>query len=228
MGWERLSMRIGLFGGTFNPVHFGHLRTVLEVREGFDLDRVYLIPAAIPPHKPDAGIASPSDRLEMIRRAAGNDTGFVVSDVELMRTGPSYTIDTLSFFADAIPQSDSCFLIVGLDAFLEIHTWKDFMGILSRISLIVMGRPGAYNRGQFEDMSQAVAGYLDWLVPGYRYDREQSVFFHPGFKPIHLIRVTSLDISSSAIRSLVHEGRSIRFLVPETVSDYISRKGLYQ
>jgi nicotinate-nucleotide adenylyltransferase len=223
-----MSMRIGLFGGTFNPVHFGHLRTALEVRERFGLDRVYLIPSAMPPHKSEVGVASPSDRLEMIRRAVENDSDFVVSNVELMRTGPSYTIDTLSFFADTIPKTDPCFLIVGLDAFLEIHTWKDFMGILTQIPLIVVGRPGAYDCGQFEGMQLSVAGYLDWLAPGYCYDREQSVFFHPGFQPVHLIRVTSLDISSSAIRSLVHQGRSIRFLVPETVSDFISSKGLYQ
>ena len=220
-------MRIGLFGGTFNPVHFGHLRTVLEVRERFGLDRVYLIPSAMPPHKSEAGIASPSDRLEMIRRAVANDADFVVSDVELKRTGPSYTIDTLSFFADVLPKTDPCFLIVGLDAFLEIHTWKDFRGIMTRIPLIVMGRPGAFGCGQSGDMSLAVADYLDGLAPGYRYDREQSVFVHPGFEPVYLINVTSLDISSSAIRSLVRSGQSIRFLVPETVSEFIFSKGLY-
>ena len=220
-------MRIGLFGGTFNPVHFGHLRTVLEVRERFDLDQVYLIPSAMPPHKSEAGIASPSDRLEMMRRAVENDSDFVVSNVELMRTGPSYTIDTLSFFADALPKTDPRFLIVGLDAFLEIHTWKDFRGILARIPLIVMGRPGAFDRGKFQDMPLAIADYLDGLAPGYQYDRQQSVFVHPGFQPVYLIGVTSLDISSSAIRSLVRSGRSIRFLVPETVSEFISSKGLY-
>jgi nicotinate-nucleotide adenylyltransferase len=223
-----MSMRIGLFGGTFNPVHFGHLRTVLEVRERFGLSRVYLIPSALPPHKSQIGIASPSDRLEMIRRAVENDPDFVVSDVELMRTGPSYTIDTLSFFADMLPETDPRFLIIGLDAFLEIHTWKNFMGILTRTPLIVMGRPGANDRGRFQDMSIAVADYLDVLIPGYQYDRQQSVFVHPEFQPVYLIGVTSLDISSSAIRSLVRKGRSIRFLVPETVSEFISSKGLYQ
>ena len=221
-------MRIGLFGGTFNPVHFGHLRTVLEVRERFGLSRVYLIPSALPPHKPQVGIASPSDRLEMIRSAVGEDPGFVVSDVELKRTGPSYTIDTLSFFANALPETDSHFLIIGLDAFLEIHTWKDFMGILARTPLIVMGRPGANGRGRFQDMPIAVTDYLDVLIPGYQYDRQKSVFVHPEFQPVYLIGVTSLDISSSAIRSLVRKGRSIRFLVPETVLEFISSKGLYQ
>jgi nicotinate-nucleotide adenylyltransferase len=221
-------MRIGLFGGTFNPVHLGHLRTVLEVRERFGLGRVYLIPSAIPPHKSEVGIASPSDRLEMIQRAVKNDSDFVVSDIELMRTGPSYTIDTLSFFADILPKTDPRFLIVGLDAFLEIHTWKDFMGILTRISLIVMGRPGAFDCGEFKDMPHAVADYLDVLAPGYQYDWQRMVFFHPEFESVYLIGVTSLDISSSAIRSLVRKGRSIRFLVPETVSEFIASKGLYQ
>lgn len=221
-------MRIGLFGGTFNPVHFGHLRTALEVRERFGLSRVYLIPSAVPPHKSGAGIASPSDRLEMIRRAVKNDSNFVVSDVELMRTGPSYTIDTLAFFADVLPRTDPCFLIVGLDAFLEIHTWKNFMGIMTRIPLIVVGRPGAYGRRQFQDMPQAVSDYLDCLAPGFQFDPKRSVFVHPEFEAVYLIGVTSLDISSSTIRSLVRKGRSIRFLVPETVSEFISSKGLYQ
>jgi nicotinate-nucleotide adenylyltransferase len=223
-----MSMRVGLFGGTFNPIHIGHLRTVLEVRERFGLDRVYLIPSAIPPHKSEVGIASPLDRLEMIRQAVADDFGFVVSNVELMRAGPSYTIDTLSFFAEVFTETDSHFLIVGLDAFLEIHTWKDFMGIMTRTPLIVMGRPGAYSQGRFADMPLAVTDYLDRLAPGYQYDREQAVFVHPEFQPVYLIGVTSLDISSSAIRSLVRSGRSIRFLVPETVSHTISSKGLYQ
>lgn len=220
-------MRIGLFGGTFNPVHFGHLRTVLEVREQFGLDRVFLIPSALPPHKSEAGIASPLDRLEMIRLAVANDSEFVVSNVELMRTGPSYTIDTLSFIGNVLPISDQLFLIVGLDAFLEIHTWKDFKKILARIPLIVMARPGTFGCGQIENMSLALAAYLDGLAPGYRYEQEQSVFVHHGFQPVYLIGVTSLDISSSAIRYLVRSGRSIRFLVPETVSEFISIKGLY-
>ncbi|MCX5881129.1 MAG: nicotinate (nicotinamide) nucleotide adenylyltransferase, partial [Deltaproteobacteria bacterium] len=203
-------MRIGLFGGTFNPIHFGHLRTVLEVRERFGLGRVYLIPSALPPHKSQVGIASPSDRLEMIRRAVENDPDFVVSDVELMRTGPSYTIDTLSFFANVLPETDPRFLIIGLDAFLDIHTWKDFRGILTRTPLIVMGRPGANDLRQFQDIPIAVADYLDVLTPGYQYDRQQSVFVHPEFQSVYLIGVTSLDISSSAIRSLVRNGRSIR------------------
>lgn len=221
-------MRIGLFGGTFNPIHFGHLRAAVEIRERFGLDNVYLIPAAIPPHKAQVGIAGPLDRLEMIRLDVGKDANFVVSDVELKRRGTSYTIDTLSFFADMLPKTDPLFLIVGLDAFLEFHTWKDFMGILTRIPLIVMGRPGGYDRSQFTDMLPAVADYLDVLAPGYNYDRQQSVFAHPEFQPVYLIGVTSLDISSSDIRSLVRKGRSIRFLVPETVSEFIASKGLYQ
>ncbi len=163
----------------------------------------------------------------MIRLAVAEDSYFVVSDVELMRAGPSYTIDTLSFFEDTLSKTDPRFWIVGLDAFLEFHTWKDFRGILSRISLIVMGRPGAFSNGQSGEMSKSVTGYLDGLLPGYRYDGRQSVFVHPQFQPVYLIGVTSLEISSSAVRTLVRSGRSIRFLVPETVSKYIASKGLY-
>lgn len=220
-------MRIGLFGGTFNPIHFGHLRAVLEVKTHFGLGRVYLIPAAIPPHKPEAGIASPADRLEMTRLAVAGDAGWVVSDVELKREGPSYTIDTLALFDKMLPETDPRFWIIGLDAFLEIHTWKNGLGILRRVPLIVMGRPGSYDGGRFADMTFAVADYLDRLAPGYRYEAEDSVFTRPGFQNIYLTAVTALDISSSTIRSLVAGGRSIRFLVPDAVSEFITRKGLY-
>jgi nicotinate-nucleotide adenylyltransferase len=119
------AMKIGLFGGTFDPIHFGHLRSALEVREACGLERVVLIPAAVPPHKGWGAMAAAADRLQMIELAVAGAPGLAVSDVELRRAGPSYTIDTIRDFQGEIPGGEIA-LIVGLDAFLEIDTWKSF------------------------------------------------------------------------------------------------------
>ncbi|HSM73080.1 MAG TPA: nicotinate (nicotinamide) nucleotide adenylyltransferase, partial [Desulfobacterales bacterium] len=116
--------RIGLFGGTFNPIHLGHLRSAQEVLEAFDLQRILLIPSALPPHKEPEFLANAADRLAMIRQATLGHTGLSVSDVEITRPGPSYTIDTVRFFKRSLPADTRLFLVVGLDAFLEIDSWK--------------------------------------------------------------------------------------------------------
>ncbi len=223
-------MRIGLFGGTFNPVHFGHLRTVLEAAEHFELDRVYLIPSAMPPHKSGANIASPHDRLEMIRLAAEGVPEFAPSDIELQRTGPSYTIDTLTAFQDMFPDPAVCYLILGSDAFFELHTWKSHLDILRRVSLIVMGRPAERGGGVCaSEPGGAVIQYLStFLSPDYTCVPEQNVCRHPELQPVHLMTVTYLGISSSDIRRRMRNGLSIRFLTPDAVMSYIYHKGLYR
>jgi len=123
-------MRIGLFGGTFNPFHSGHLQACRDMITRFFLDRMILIPAAIPPHKPQQGLASPTDRLAMIRLATARFSNMDVSDIELIRPGPSYTVDTLTFFRRGYPDADDLFLVMGLDEFLEFHTWKSWLTIL--------------------------------------------------------------------------------------------------
>lgn len=222
-------MRIGLFGGTFNPVHIGHLRTVFEVKEQFSLNRIYLIPSFIPPHKSFAGIASPADRIEMIRLSVCDDPEFIVSDVELIRGGTSYTIDTLRFFTENPSGKDENFFVMGLDAFLEIHTWKSFRDIFKMIPIIVMGRPDMNSRIRLDDMKLAVTDYFTLHhLSGYEYIQEHFKFIHSELQSVYLMGVTPLYISSSTIRALVSKGRSIRFLVPEAVLQYISTRGLYK
>jgi nicotinate-nucleotide adenylyltransferase len=136
-------MHIGLFGGTFNPVHLGHLRAAVEVREGFELDEIFLIPAALPPHKVSGEVAASADRLHMLNLALGADAGLKVSNVELNRSGPSYTIDTVHYFKQTLPAETRLHLIMGLDAFLEIDTWKSYRELLAQIPLIVINRPNA-------------------------------------------------------------------------------------
>jgi len=136
-------MRIGLFGGTFNPIHLGHIQVVHEVQEGFALERIILIPSALPPHKEPGGVADARDRMEMIRLAIADYQNFTVSDVELKRSGPSYTIDTVRHFKAALPEDYALYLILGLDAFLEIDTWKSYTDLFLMVPFIVMARTDA-------------------------------------------------------------------------------------
>jgi nicotinate-nucleotide adenylyltransferase len=218
-------MRIGLFGGTFDPIHFGHLRAVLEVQEGLGLSRVVLIPAALPPHKTRAGVAPAADRLRMIELAVEGEPGLAVSDVEIRREGPSYTIDTVRHFHREMTDADEIFLIMGLDAFLEIDTWKSFRELLALVFIIVISRPDADGPKPDRGRNQVA----DFLRGRITTDLAESPtgFNGPGVRGVRLHAVTALDISSRRIRELVRSGRSIRFLVPAAVHDCIQTKGLY-
>lgn len=220
--------RVGLFGGTFNPVHFGHLRTALEVKEGFGLDRVHFIPAANPPHKDKKELADDSHRFAMLSLALGDAPGFSASDVELRRPGLSYTIDTVNRLIRDWPDSTQCYLIVGDDAFMEIDTWKDYREIFKTISLIVMSRPGS-SQAFREDGFQGIEAHMkDRISDAYRTDGNRRTFVHDSWQPVHLCTVTSLAVSATTIRRIIREGRSIRYLVPDAVAAYIDDKGLYK
>ncbi|RPJ74649.1 MAG: nicotinate (nicotinamide) nucleotide adenylyltransferase [Desulfobacteraceae bacterium] len=218
-------MRIGLFGGTFDPVHFGHLRSALEVKEACGLDQVALIPVAVPPHKGRGGWAAAEERLRMLEIAIGSGSGLTVSEVEIRRPGPSYTIDTVQHFRDAMPGAEIA-LIMGLDAFREIETWKSFRQILALVPVIVMSRPGSHAVAGGSDRAQ-VAQVLSAIVPGEPVEEAPEGFLAGSFKPVTVQHVTALDISSTRIRELVRAGRSIRYLAPAAVVEHIYAKGLY-
>lgn len=218
-------MRIGLFGGTYNPIHLGHLRAATEVREAFGLDRIILIPAAQPPHKEFEALAAADERLAMLALAVADDDGFDISDVELLRSGPSYTIDTLAHFRSRLVPDAELFLIMGLDAFVEIDTWKAYRRLLQGVPLIVISRPGAAVHGHgWQRVPEVLSSVSD---AEYRFSDAGAAYVAPGRPPIHVLDVSSLDISSTRIRALVQSGRSIRYLVPHRVADYIAAKGLY-
>jgi nicotinate-nucleotide adenylyltransferase len=218
---------IGLFGGTFNPIHLGHLRVAQEVKQGFGLERIYFIPSAIPPHKGISDLAKAQDRYQMLAEAIYDNPGFVASDVELKREGRSYTIDTVRHFQSILEKDTPCYLIVGSDAFLEIDTWKDFRDLLDLIPLIVMKRPSEipgsgdfYNRlGHYLRMS---------VTDGYELSENCACFRHAAKQPIYLFDVTPLDISSTNIRILIQRGASAKYLIPDSVGKYIQTKGLYK
>ncbi|UCF93265.1 MAG: nicotinate (nicotinamide) nucleotide adenylyltransferase [Desulfobacterales bacterium] len=221
-------MRIGLFGGTFNPIHVGHLRAALEVKEEFALEKIFLIPAALPPHKERGHVVDAADRLQMIHLAVTPECGFSVSEVELRRTGISYTIDTVCHFKHILPAGTCLYLVMGLDAFLEIDSWKSYTDLLREVPLIVISRPAAAHPDPSSGW-QTLGNYLQSKISAhYRFSASQSCYLHAqGNQPIHIFAVTALDISSTQIRKRIKQGRSIKFLVPEKVADYIQTRGLY-
>lgn len=219
--------RIGLFGGTFNPIHLGHVRVVREVKTGFDLDKIFIIPSALPPHKEVGGVVDAENRLEMIRLAFSNDPDFVVSDVELKRSGPSYTIDTVRHFTFKSPENEKFYLIVGLDAFLEVDTWKSYEDLFHLIPFIVMSRTLKGKNGTNLGL-KSIENYIKSRISkGYTFSPAQSSYIHEKKQPILIFNVTPVEISSTMIRKHIKTGHSVKHLVPEIIYDYIKTKGLY-
>ena len=221
-------MRIGLFGGTFNPIHNGHLWAALEVKSSFNLDQIYLIPAAVPPHKNSGTVTSADDRLQMINLAIAGLTGITVADVELRRPGPSYTIDTVRHFKRKLKSGSRIFLIMGLDAFLEIHTWKSYQELLEQIVLIVIARPAA-NYPKAPQGRKVLENYFKSVLSAdYELSAGNDCYTAKGWQPIYFSDVRALDISSTIIREKVREKKTIVEWVPLPVAEYIQSKGLYR
>ncbi len=218
---------IGLFGGTFNPIHLGHLRAAQEVKGGFHLERICFIPCAIPPHKGDLDLARARDRYHMLAEAIDDNPGFVASDVELERQGRSYTIDTVRHYQSMLDPDTPCYLIVGMDAFLEISTWKSYKELFDLIPFIVMKRPvrGVDIHLDINLLRQFIQ---ENISPSYVLSEDGSRFYADCKMPIYLFHVTPMDISSTRIRALIRNGASIKYLVPDAVEKYIQAKGLYR
>lgn len=208
--------RIGILGGTFDPVHFGHLRFAIEFRDALALDgadsRVHLIPCHIPPHRGAPG-ASPVQRLDMLRLALEGRSGLQVDTREMESDGPSYTVDTLLSLRNAFPDAQLV-LAIGLDAFAGFCTWHRWREILDIASIVVASRPGAV----IED--EAVCGLLTAREVGIR------ALDRPG--QIARLEMTPLSISSSRVRELIAARGALDFLLPDAVIDYIGEQALYQ
>jgi nicotinate-nucleotide adenylyltransferase len=207
--------RIGLLGGTFDPVHVAHLRTAEEVREALALDRVEFVLSATPPHKTAGTQARVEHRARMLELALADHPQFVLNLCELDREGPSYSIDTIRIVQTREPAATLVF-IVGADAFAEIHTWKDFGDIFSLCDFCVISRPGA------PTTQLPIAA-----ENAFCYDQNRGVYVHRSGRTLRFLPVTALMISASDIRRRCHDGQSIRYLVPSAVADYIVAHGLY-
>lgn len=222
--------RIGLFGGTFNPIHRGHLQVIREVQDAFELERILLIPSALPPHKEPRGVADARDRMEMIRLAISDLPDLMpsvtISDVELKRPGPSYTIDTIRYFKQKMSPETGLYFILGLDAFLEIDTWKSYRELFLLVSFIVMTRAGA---GNYDDtVLKSLEEYLQSKISkSYRFSAAQSCYLDGQNQPVFIFKMTPIEISSTKIRESVKNKAAIESMVPRKVEDYIKTKGLY-
>lgn len=212
------SLKIGLFGGTFNPVHLGHLRAAEEIRETYGLSKIIFIPAHIPPHK-KVHVTPAVHRFEMVRRSIRHNPYFEVSDVELKRAGNSYSFETINYFTRALKSTDELFFIIGMDAFREIRTWKKYPDFFSACSFIVMNRPGQADAAAGRHIPADCAADFTYKKTGHCY-------VHASGHAVYVCRTTPLDISSTAIRTALHEGKSIRYLVPEAVEKYIGEHNL--
>ncbi len=196
-------MRIGILGGTFNPPHLGHLVAAQEAYRELDLDRVMLIPAAIPPHKPVEDEPGPEHRFELCRRAVGDDERFTVSDLELRRDGPSFTVDTLDILRSQSP-SDELFLILGADIAAGLPKWHKPERVLELATVAIAQRRGT--------AKAAVQDALARLRGG-----DRARFF----------QMPRIGISSTMVRDRVRAGQPIRYFVPDGVMHYIETHRLY-
>jgi nicotinate-nucleotide adenylyltransferase len=203
---EILPKKIGLMGGTFDPIHYGHLVAAEGARYHFGLDKVYFVPAARPPHKGDRYISDPSHRLNMTLLATGSNPNFEVSDVEIKRRGPSYTIDTVAHFGLSRPGS-AIYFITGADAVLEILTWHRVEELLDMCSFIAATRPGY----RLENLAESLQGLPSRYI-----------------EKIAVMEVPALAISSTDIRKRVGRGMPIKYLLPEEVEAYLYANSLYR
>lgn len=220
-------IRVGLFGGTFNPIHRGHVMVAKEVQQRYRLAAIHFIPSALPPHKTRGILATAADRYRMACMALADEPVFSVSDIEIQRPGTSFTIDTLQHFKTLQPDGLQLFFMVGLDAFLEIHTWKSFRQLFDLAAFIVMARPQSPKPDQ--DMKTlAIQFAKERISDAYALSAGGDALIHPRKQVIYLAPVTPVDISSSRIREMISQGRPIKQWVAPSVADYIEEKGLYR
>lgn len=198
-------LRLGLMGGTFDPIHIGHLVTAEAARDQFSLDEVVFIPSGNPPHKRERVVTEASERLMMCILATVTNPFFKVSAMEINREGYSYTYETVSSFQEMYDNNCEIFFITGSDAVLEIFSWKNIDLLMDKCTFIAASRPGfMLNEGKEEKLTR----FLN--------------------KKLYFMEVPALSISSTDIRNRVANNNTIKYLVPDTVEKYIEKRGLYR
>jgi len=206
---------VGIFGGTFDPVHHGHLRTAYELKQTFDIERIHFIPASQPPHRsqPEASVEL---RLKMLEAAVGGEPGCIVDRREIDRDGMSYSIDTARSLREDYPRHALC-LLLGMDAFLGLPAWHQWEDLFGLVNVIVARRPGAELPG---------AGELGRLLEARRIEPDADTVWHASGQII-IHEVTQLEISATELRNSIRHGVAPKYLVPDAVWDVIQSSGCY-
>ncbi len=199
--------RIGILGGTFNPIHCGHLIIAESVRESFALERVLLIPSGLPPHKRDSEVIDPEQRYEMVRRAVSSNPFFEASRVEIDTVGYTYTVNTLQTLKKVYGDETALYFIIGADVIPELTSWKEFRTVFGLCEFIAVKRPGTWEKSAEETVERLKSEYA---------------------ARINLADAPLIHLSSSEIRERCSRGKSIKYLVAEGVEEYIINEGLYR
>ncbi|GAB4297482.1 MAG: nicotinate-nucleotide adenylyltransferase [Desulfuromonadia bacterium] len=212
-------MRLGILGGTFNPIHYGHLRIAEEARDSLSLDRVIFIPALTPPHKRVEYDVPFEDRYTMTQRGIAGNPSFVATSMERDLSPPSYSYNTLSRLRGEYPDA-SLFFIIGSDTFRELDLWHRYRELFLLTNFIVISRPGYPLDDLVGGIPRGMEGEFDPI--------DRRMLRHTAGSLVHGVEGCGLDISSSRLRSMVRRGESLRYLTPDGVIDYIAEKGIYR
>jgi nicotinate-nucleotide adenylyltransferase len=207
---------IGIFGGTFDPIHYGHLRTAFEILQALRFGELRFVPSGDPPHRGKT-YAPASLRLDMVRAATANEPRFIVDDSEVQRQGPSYTVDTLALMRQEQPDAPMG-LILGMDAFLGLTDWHRWDEILDYAHIVVAHRPG-WRAPDIGAIGELITEHGTHRIDDLHERRDNLIYIHA---------VTQLEISSTEIRDLVGAGRDPRFLMPDVVRNVINESNCYQ
>jgi nicotinate-nucleotide adenylyltransferase len=213
-------MNLGIFGGTFNPIHLAHLRVAEEVREACALDQVLFLPAGVPPHKHPEEALPFADRCAMVEEAIADHPAFRLCAIEGERQGKSYSVDTLALLRQRRPD-DRLYFIIGLDSFRDLPMWHDYTRLFHLANIVVATRPGVFSGDPRQLLPVA-------MQSEFCYDCAAKTLSHRSGTSIFFVEETLLDISSTQIRHLVAAGRSTRYLIPTAVADYIAARGFYR
>lgn len=201
--------RVGILGGTFDPIHYAHLAIAEEVRVALDLTEIVFIPAGQPPHKPGRMVAAAQHRLAMVQLAIASNPHFTYSRIEVDRPGPSYLVDTLRSLRAQWGDDTELYFVIGWDSLEELHTWYDPQGVLAQLThLVAVGRPGYAQGNEYNTLLEA-------RLPGIQ-------------QRLLIVSAPLMNISSTELRQRVAEGRPIKYQTPETVEQYIVAHDLYQ
>ncbi len=217
-----MGKRIGILGGTFNPIHLGHLAAAEEVGDRLRLDQVLFIPAFLPPHKQE-DMPSADQRLEMVRLAICGNRRFALSDMEIRRGGLSYTIDTIEELR-LLHRDTELFFLTGIDSFLEIRTWKEWRRLLTLCTFVVLSREGA----SFQELSALnLVPLAESDLRGLDGRTRRELAVRTKDTNLVLVTIPRYEISSTDIRDRIRTGRSIKYLLPDAVEAYIIEKKFY-